>query len=405
VRTPGRVHNVTAGPDGNVWFTVQGSGFDFRLRGSGVGRMAPDGTHLETWREPFGGNFVGGVAFDADGVPWGCLREGQSLVRLALGPSSPSALEPFLARSGAMRGARTLAAGPDGSMWVAGDGGIVRVNPLGSRTVFRRGAAGRAQALLPVAGGAVWFAYGGRGIARLASSGSVRRYERGFQPRARPNELALGPDGAVWFIDGARNAIGRMSSTGQVREFARGLGRRRALLTITSGSDRRLWVTDQYGAIDAISTNGRVQRFTHGLGGGAQPTAIANGPDGNLWFTQYVRRRIGRITPAGRVTLWTTRGPPASIAAGPDGALWFTTSSTAKEANFLDALGSYAGVGRITTAGALREFPVRPVESTGYRALAAGPDGKVWFLEDQGPIALARLDPQRLAQLGQLPSG
>jgi len=31
----------------------------------------------------------------------------------------------------------------------------------------------------------------------------------------------------------------------------------------------------------------------------------------------------------------------------------------------------------------------------GYQALAAGPDETIWFLEDQGPIALARLDPQR----------
>jgi len=149
--------------------------------------------------------------------------------------------------------------------------------------------------------------------------------------------------------------------------------------------------------------SGRVQRFTRGLGRTRPATAITSGPGGNLWFTQYFRRRVGRITTAGRVTLWTTSEPPASIAVGLDGALWFTTTSTAREAAFLDVLGRYADVGRITTSGALREFPVRPVDSTGYQALAAGPDEPIWFLEDQGPIALARLDPQRLAELGQLP--
>jgi streptogramin lyase len=207
----------------------------------------------------------------------------------------------------------------------------------------------------------------------------------------------------VWFVDAASNTIGAVSPTGRVREFVRGLGRRRALLTITAGPDRRMWITDQYGAIDAISMSGHVRRFTRGLGPQAEPTAITPGPDGNLWFTQFFRRRIGRITTAGKVTLWPTRGLPASIASGPDGALWFTTSSTPSEAGFVDYWGSYAGVGRITTQGVLREFTVRPVESTGYAALAAGPDGKIWFLEDQGPIAVARLDPPRLAELGQLP--
>jgi len=400
VPTRGRVHNIATGPDGNLWFTLQGRGFDYGLRGSGVGRMAPNGAPLETWREPFGGSFVGGLAFDAAGTLWGTLEEGQSLVRLAFSPSAPSALEPLLARGGAMRGARALATGPDGSMWITAREGILRVDATGRRTLFRRGLAGEAGALLP-ASGAVWFTHGGRGIARLNPDGSVRRYVRGFPRRSRPDDLAFGPDGAVWFIDRAKRAIGRMSLSGRVHEFTRGLARRRALLTITAGPDRRMWITDQYGAIDAISMSGRVQRFTRGLGRHPQPTAITTGPDGNLWFTQYSRRRIGRITPLGKVRLWRTREPPASIAAGPDGALWFTTSS--KERDFIDILGSYSGVGRITTAGTLREFPVRPVQTTGYRALAAGPEGKVWFLLEQGPIALASINPQRLAELGELP--
>jgi streptogramin lyase len=380
------VFEVTAGPDGNLWFWFAG----------GVGRVAPDGSGRVIWREPFGTAGPGGIAFDAEGTLWGTAFEEFSIERLAFRPSAPSPLEAFLPRVGPLKRAHTLVAGVDGAMWMATRGAIVRIDASGSHTAFRRGPARRAQDLLPVRGGAVWFTFGGRGIARLSPDGEVRRFSRGFPAGSRPDALALGPDRNVWFIDAARDAVGRMTPGGRVREFTRGLGRRRDLLTIIRGPDRRLWVTDQRGAIDAISTSGRVRRFTRGLGRQATPTAIAVGPDGNLWFTEFSRRRIGRITPTGRVSSWRTRELPASIAAGPDRALWFTTA-----ANELD--NTTAGVGRITVRGRVDEFFVRATSTTGYKALAAGPDGKVWFLEDRGPIAVARMDPRRLVELGALP--
>ena len=54
------------------------------------------------------------------------------------------------------------------------------------------------------------------------------------------------------------------------------------------------------------------------------------GPDGNLWFAEPFGDRIGRITPAGKVTEYSTgitRGSePTYLAFGPDGTLWFTES-------------------------------------------------------------------------------
>src|SRR5262249_27039557 len=57
-------------------------------------------------------------------------------------------------------------------------------------------------------------------------------------------------------------------------------------------------------------------------------TSIARGPDGNLWFTEGLTGAIGRITPAGAITEFTTGitagAQPNEITAGPDGNLWFT---------------------------------------------------------------------------------
>src|SRR4051812_10390691 len=72
---------------------------------------------------------------------------------------------------------------------------------------------------------------------------------------ARPAGIAAGPDGALWFTEGAQK-IGRITTAGALTEFALP----------------------------------------------AAPADIAPGPDGALWFTEQSAHRIGRITTAGAVT-------------------------------------------------------------------------------------------------------
>jgi len=64
------------------------------------------------------------------------------------------------------------------------------------------------------------------------------------------------------------------------------------------------------------------------------------------------------------------RGVPHGIAAGPDGNLWFTE------------LGANQ-IGRVTTSGAFREFPI-PTAGSYADGIAAGPDGNLWFTEFYG---------------------
>src|SRR5262249_44340413 len=100
-------------------------------------------------------------------------------------------------------------------------------------------------------------------------------------------------------------------------------------------------------------------------------TAITAGPDGNVWFTDPVAGNVGRITPSGQVTEFTSPvGSPGVIAAGPDGNLWFSTS----------ALSSSPPLRPITPARAIPPFPI-PDPFAGVDALTVGPDGNVWFTE------------------------
>ena len=49
-----------------------------------------------------------------------------------------------------------------------------------------------------------------------------------------------------------------------------------------------------------------------------------------MWFTEYSGNKIGRITTAGAITEYpipTSNSNPAGIASGPDGAIWFTETN------------------------------------------------------------------------------
>src|SRR4051812_45745561 len=57
---------------------------------------------------------------------------------------------------------------------------------------------------------------------------------------------------------------------------------------------------------------------------------IAKSSDGALWFTEFTENRIGRITTSGAVTEFpvpTPRSHPRWITGGPDGNVWFTEST------------------------------------------------------------------------------
>ena len=86
---------------------------------------------------------------------------------------------------------------------------------------------------------------------------------------------------------------------------------------------------------------------------------------------------IGRITTSGKVSSFrdaSIRGPRA-IAAGPDGALWFTNNRG-------------DSIGRITTGGKVSSF--RHASIDGPWGITAGPDGALWFTND-GSDSIGRI--------------
>jgi streptogramin lyase len=157
-----------------------------------------------------------------------------------------------------------------------------------------------------------------------------------------------------------------------VTEFTTGSGP----IEMTTGPDGNLWfVESTANKIGRLTPAGTLTEFSTGLPTSAGLFGITAGPDGNLWFTESNADRIGRITPTGVITQFSSGikkgGSPHGIATGPDGRLWFTETAANR-------------VGRITTAGSVTEFSAGISGGGSPWGITAGPDGNLWFSERGG---------------------
>ncbi len=188
--------------------------------------------------------------------------------------------------------------------------------------------------------------------------------------------------------------------------------------SITLGPDGNLWFPAiAYGNFGSANPSGAIGRLTPAGAftmfplpkPNSYPVQITVGPDGNLWFTaeqgngqimrgvdtpptfQAQQGEIGKMTPAGAFSLFplaAAQTAPSGITAGPDGNLWFTEVATI-DVRIYTSLGKIA---RITTAGAISEFPL-PTPNDYPRYITAGPDGNLWFTiqSSQGDIGVGKV--------------
>jgi streptogramin lyase len=222
--------------------------------------------------------------------------------------------------------------------------------------------------------GNVWFVQGDSPgyLARTTPSGEIKEFEWAFS--SAPLGITAGPDGNLWLTEPTAAKIARVTLSGTVTQFELPAGS--APAGITTGPEGDLWFTESggEGAIGRITPSGEVTEFTTGLTPNSQPDGIAKGAEGDLWFTQLKGSgAIGRITPSGVITEFTTgltpERSPEGITAGPDGNIWFTESANP------------GGIGRITPAGVITEFTTGMKPAAEPRSITAANDGNLYFTE------------------------
>ncbi len=263
-----QLRGITAGPDGNIWFSEQ--------LGKKIGRITPSGVITEF---PITGSLV-----------------------------SPE----------------EMTAGPDGNVWFSDFISVGRVTPSGTITRFPIASNSFPGGIVTGPDGNIWFtlfATDHQRIGRISPAGGVVTEFPVFGT-IQLKGLTTGPDGNLWFTDPLSNQVGRMTTSGAVMLFPLPAGVT-GPYEIVTGPDGNLWFTSAF-HIGRMTTAGVVTAFADP--GGDFPTGIAAGPDGNMWFTEQTANHIVRITLTGQMTEFTpptvTSGP-LDIAAGSDGALWF----------------------------------------------------------------------------------
>jgi streptogramin lyase len=227
--------------------------------------------------------------------------------------------------------------------------------------------------------GDLWFTDTGNAtIGRITVRGKYTLQKSILTPVS--SGITIGPDKNVWFtLQLQYGGIGRITTSGKFKLFADPGGA--YTQGITTGPDGALWFTESNGTIGRRGPGGKIAHFTVAPAN-AQLEGIVTGPDGNLWVTQYTQgtrfsNQVIRMTTRGTFTSYTVGYGPAFICVGPDGALWFTENSA-------------SAIGRLTTAGKYREFPIgnKYYEPFG---IAAGPDSALWFTDFSGSGSIGRM--------------
>jgi streptogramin lyase len=347
---------LTAGPDGNVWFTDPANG--------AVGRITPAGQVTEFPTPTFR---PADITAGPDGNLWvtqGFLTVGGDNV---VGRITPAGQVTGFALPDDFAQPNGITAGPDGNVWMTVNNypsgeKVVRITPTGQVTEFP----------IPAPRG-----FGGIG------------------------GITAGPDGNLYFLhDGV---LARITPTGALTDHVAD----EPGGAITAGPDGNLWVAGtrfdlQTGAIlgghiDRIGLDGNVTTFRLD-GADMSLRSIRPGPDGNLWFTEPDANQIGRITPAGQITLFavpTAGSQPTGIAAGPNGNIWFTEAASRHIGEYF-LTGTPPAAAAPTTAALAADVSTSAVGQTVHLtatvASAAGtPGGTVTFFDGNTALGAASL--------------
>ena len=290
-----------------------------------------------------------------------------------------------------------LTTGADGRVWFAdlgcsglGPCAIGRIDGRSQVTLFSRGLRPGSVPFQLALGpdGTLWFTDEGRhpAIGRITAVGRITEYTRGLRADTTPFAIAPGPGGDMWFTaQGKHPGIGRITPHGRITVYARGLQRDSAPFGI-AGTPGSVWFTDHgcastHGrcAVGHVTSGGRISETRRGLRSDTEPLAMAPGFAGSVWFADSAGA-IGQITASGHVAEHSlpAGSAPVGIAPGPDGNMWFTDE------------GANPAIGRIAGGGGLREFSAGLNTGSLPAAITAAPDGQMWFT-DEGRTAAVGL--------------
>ncbi len=275
-----------------------------------------------------------------------------------------------------------LALGPEGEIWFidtgnppAGGPSVGRIDTsgaFGAVVPFPDPGPGQAIALGP--DGNMWAAQAGhldKVPPGVSSPAQITAYEYPAHSGASGNgSIVTGPDGRLWV--GLSEELLASTPGGEMHLYETGAPM--GISAVISGPGGDLWFSAGNQIRRITTSGGHTEADVFELPGtGTGVHGLAVGPDGNVWFT-LAPAAVGRITPAGAITIFQTPAPlslPFGIAAGPDGRMWFTEDDA-------DSIGSIPL--SATSGSEISEYHLSH-PNTELTGIVAGPDERMWFAE------------------------
>ncbi len=217
-----------------------------------IGRITTGGqiTEFSNGISPF--SFPNSITAGADGNLWftetlagqiGCITPEGQVTEFSKGITPNSVPE-------------TITAGPDGNLWFTQSASdqIGRITPQGHVTEFSTGITPNSFPESITAGpdGNLWFTESAGRIGRITPAGHVTEFSTGITPHSNPSGITAGPDGNLWFTQAVAGQIGRITPQGHVTEFSAGITPNSEPDSITAGPDGNLWFAEDRGTIGRV---------------------------------------------------------------------------------------------------------------------------------------------------------
>lgn len=259
-----------------------------------------------------------------------------------------------------------ITSGPLGSVWYAmpGAGRIGRVDPHGDVHLYDVPTPDNVVGWLQTIGGAVWFSERGTDkVGRLEPNGAFREYQL---PGDGIQGIVRGANGDIYVAEQFSGDIARLDpATGHVTTYSVPDGG--DPLGMAIGADGAIWFIERAAArVGRMTLDGHFSAWD--LAPGAFPNRLTLGADGAIWFTELLAGKIGRITTGGHLTEYPIDGGPVGITVGKDGQLYTAMFFSAEVARIgLD--------GHVTGRWALPG-------GTGALQISTGPGLDIWTTDN-----------------------
>jgi streptogramin lyase len=267
--------HLTLGPDGNMWVAVGGK----------IAKVTPAGEVTEY--DPADVDFPFGITTGPDGNLWVTQSGGVAKVP----PGDPLTATKFAIAE--ITNPRAIVTGPDGNLWTASGDQVVKIPPADptTRTAYTVAGLG-ARDIASGGDGQLWVAdFAGKRVVSVTTAGASAPYpvDGGAQG------VAAGPGTQIAYANPGADPhhVGRISPGGQAQKTDVGAT---DPFGITLGPDGAYWFAQFNGSkVGRMTVDGEVTTLD-GLSAGSGPRYIAAGPGNTLWVSLEQANKVARIT-------------------------------------------------------------------------------------------------------------